>query len=123
MWVYSEGSANKKREDDDDDDAERTSKLYYEPPHLGGEDATAVCYSSGNLSLQIFITAYHRHPLSPFNSLSVLSYPFSLSLSLLSFLPYLSFCSPRAGAMRQRWRTTYIRIPSRRFLYAYYEIL
>lgn len=40
MWVYGEGSANGKHEDEDD--AERTRKIYYGPPHLGGEDATAV---------------------------------------------------------------------------------
>lgn len=43
VWVYDEGSANGKREDEDD--VERTRKIYYGPPHLGGEDATAVRYS------------------------------------------------------------------------------
>lgn len=40
VGVRGEGSANGKREDEDD--LERTRKIYYGPPHLGGEDATAV---------------------------------------------------------------------------------
>lgn len=83
VWVYGEGSANGKHEDEDD--AERTRKIYYGLPHLGGEDATAVRGSQvvGEPVPTNLYNRYHYHPLSPFTSLSVLSCPFSLSPLLL----------------------------------------
>lgn len=103
MWVYGEGSANGKHEDEDD--VERTRKIYYGLPHLGGEDATAVRYS-GNLSLQIFITAT-TIVLSLAIQLFIrfILLPFSLTSLFLSLFLILR-SSSRVGAMR--WRIQYI---------------
>lgn len=120
VWVYGEGSANGKREDEDD--VEKTRKIYYGLPHLGGEDAIGVRYSSGNLSLQIFIIATtvvlsRRLTLYPFYPVPFLFlFPIhSLFLSFcLSFSVLLLSCWCHVPALA--YILIYIRIPSRRFL-------